>query len=172
MPLRQRPKPLPPPHRSATGRIGSRYAALKATKYTDVRRKTVSFVALSEGPDIDGVKEPMQRLARRNNVGKRYYPRMRLRPEGPPHPPNYFILNSFQHPWPGARQSGQRQLFSHTKTQRHEDVVPTAKRLSTTTAPQAAPLTSKWAYRPKPSSSCLCVFVRNKRKRSAEGKVG
>jgi hypothetical protein len=52
--------------------LAARASVLKETKDTDAQRKTVSFVALSKGVNIDEVKEPDHRLAQRNNVGKRY----------------------------------------------------------------------------------------------------
>ncbi len=70
----------------------------------------------------------------------------------------FVTLNSFQGPWP-AISFGAAFLF-HTKTQSHEDVAPTAKRLSPATLWPVAPLMEEWACRPKPTSSCLCDFVR------------
>jgi hypothetical protein len=53
--------------------LASGAPALKETKDTHTQRETVSFVALSEGANIDEIKEPEQRLAQRSNVGKRYF---------------------------------------------------------------------------------------------------
>ena len=146
--------------------LASGAPALKETKDTHTQRETVSFVALSEGANIDEIKEPEQRLAQRSNVGKRYFRRL-LWPGS-----NAATIDSRHAELASASTARairprQRQLFF---AQRRKDVAPAAKRLFILAVRPAAPLTWKRICRPKPSSSCLCAFARNK-KGCAEGQV-
>ena len=78
--------------------------------------------------------------------------------------PDFVMLNSFQHPWPGAIQPGRRQFEFRTKTQSHKDVVRTAKRLSFATARPAASLTGMMGLSAEALffvALCLCANQRS-----------
>jgi hypothetical protein len=67
--------------------------------------------------------------------------------------PTFVMLNSFQHPWPGARQSTRRQLFF---TQRHKEEGWGRQALHSVNGASGRTVAKETALR---SARHLCVFM-------------